>query len=265
MPSRVPERHRSALPALAAAGLAMLLAACGGGTSRPPSQPAPEPGPVGEQKVGRPYQIGGVWYYPQEDPDYDEVGVASWYGPNFHGKATANGETFNMNALTAAHPTLPLPSRVRVTNLENGRTLMLRVNDRGPFAKDRILDVSRRAAQLLGFAGDGTARVRVQLVRNDGSIASRSDPHPRRVASDETPEGPLYVQVGSFSERENARQVRRRLSGLNAAIQQARAFDQRVYRVRIGPFEEETAARRMLDRVFERGFHNARIFTERVS
>ena len=115
-------------------------------------------------KVGNPYQITGVWYYPHEDFAYDEVGIASWYGPGFHGKSTANGEAYDQNALTAAHRTLPLPSLVRVTNLDNGRSVVLRVNDRGPFANDRIIDVSRRAAQLLGFEQKGTARVRVQIL-----------------------------------------------------------------------------------------------------
>jgi len=242
----------------------LLLAGCGGSSERP--QAVAVPGPVGEeQKIGRPYQVAGIWYYPREDANYDETGTASWYGPNFHGKPTANGESFDMNAVSAAHPTLPLPSRVRVTNLENGRALIVRVNDRGPFARGRIIDLSRRAAQLLGFARNGTARVRVQLVRDDGSIASRSDPAPRQLAQGEQPLGPLYVQVGSFTDPSNAQEVRRRLRGLDAAIEQARAFGETVYRVRIGPFADEGRARRVLDRVFEHGFYEARIFTERVS
>jgi rare lipoprotein A len=116
----------------------------------------------GTYKVGNPYNIGGVWYYPKEDPFYDETGVASWYGEDFHGKQTANGEMYNMQALTAAHRTLPLPTIVRVTNLENGRSIRLRVNDRGPYARGRIIDLSKRAADLLGFQRNGTARVRVQ-------------------------------------------------------------------------------------------------------
>lgn len=118
---------------------------------------------AGGYKIGNPYQISGVWYYPKEDPFYDETGIASWYGEDFHGKATANGERYDMHALTAAHRTLPMPVVVRVTNMENGRSLRLRVNDRGPFARGRIIDVSQRAAQLLGFHQNGTARVRVQF------------------------------------------------------------------------------------------------------
>src|SRR6266478_3003848 len=121
-------------------------------------------------KVGTPYQIDGVWYYPAVDYDYDETGVASWYGPDFDGKDTALGEAYDMNDLTAAHRTLPMPSMVRVTNLDNGRVLALRVNDRGPYAKGRILDVSRRGAQLLGFDGNGTARVRVQVMAEESRL-----------------------------------------------------------------------------------------------
>jgi rare lipoprotein A len=132
-------------------------------TARGESKPAP----VGDYKVGKPYQIKGQWYYPIENFEYVETGIASWYGPNFHGKPTANGEVFDQNLMTAAHRTLPLPSAVRVTNLENGRTIVLRVNDRGPFSRGRIIDVSRRGAQLLGFEKNGTAKVRVEIMPDD--------------------------------------------------------------------------------------------------
>lgn len=129
---------------------------------------------AGTYKIGNPYQIKGAWYQPVVDYGYDETGIASWYGPKFHGRSTANGERFDMNQLTAAHRTLPLPSFVRVTNLENGRSLVLRVNDRGPFARGRIIDISRRGAQLLGFERNGTARVRVAvLAAQSQAIAAR--------------------------------------------------------------------------------------------
>jgi len=125
---------------------------------------AVEEQPTPNYKVGDPYQIAGIWYYPKEDYNHDETGIASWYGTKFHGRKTANGEIYDMNALTAAHRTLPMPSYVRVTNLENGRSLVLRINDRGPFARSRIIDVSRRGSQLLGFQQKGTAKVRVQIL-----------------------------------------------------------------------------------------------------
>jgi rare lipoprotein A len=157
-----------------------LLAGC---ANRPgPAGPGAAAVPKPIYKVGTPYQIGGAWYYPAEDFSYEETGIASWYGEEFHGKYTANGEVFDRNALTAAHRTLPMPSIVQVTNLENGRSLQLRVNDRGPFARGRIIDVSRRSAQLLGFEGTGTAKVRVRiLVPESIQVASLA----RRNGSDE--------------------------------------------------------------------------------
>src|SRR5438105_6591061 len=118
-------------------------------------------------KVGSAYQINGKWYYPKADYGYDETGLASWYGEAFDGKATANGEIFNLNELSAAHKTLPLPSVVEVSNLQNGRSLRLRVNDRGPYVDRRIIDVSRRAAQLLGFEMAGTTPVRVRILKDE--------------------------------------------------------------------------------------------------
>ena len=112
---------------------------------------------------GKPYQINGVWYHPKDDPNYDEVGLASWYGPGFHGRRTASGQRYDMNASTAAHKTLPFGTRVQVTNLENGRSVSLTINDRGPFVRGRVIDVSRSAAGRLGFRGKGTARVRVRV------------------------------------------------------------------------------------------------------
>jgi rare lipoprotein A len=134
-------------------GLSLLLALQACGTSTPSPHP--------HFKVGSPYKIGGRWYYPEQVSQYEVVGVASWYGEDYHGRLTSNGELYDMNALTAAHPTLPLPSLVRVTNLENGRSMVLRVNDRGPFVDDRVIDLSRAAARELDFEYQGLARVHV--------------------------------------------------------------------------------------------------------
>jgi rare lipoprotein A len=123
-------------------------------------QPIPKGG--GVYKIGDPYQVDGRWHTPREEPDYDRVGIASFYASDFHGRQTANGEIFDMWALTAAHPTLPLPSYVYVTNLENGRTLLLRVNDRGPYVNDRLIDLSLTAARYLGLERRGLSRVRVR-------------------------------------------------------------------------------------------------------
>lgn len=123
-------------------------------------QPVPRGG--GSYKIGQPYQISGRWYFPRAEPDYDRSGLASWYGADFHGRRTANGEVFDMFALTAAHPTLPLPSYVYVTNPANGRTVLVRVNDRGPYAHDRVLDMSRQVAHVLGLERAGVGQVRVR-------------------------------------------------------------------------------------------------------
>ncbi|WP_306253884.1 septal ring lytic transglycosylase RlpA family protein [Parvularcula sp. IMCC14364] len=175
---------------LVALGL-VLVSACASNTDLPPapssitggtSQPAGK-NPYGEasphRKVGNPYKVAGIWYYPEVDEDYDAQGVASWYGPKFHGRKTANGEIFDMNRLTAAHPTLPLPSIVRVTNLENGKSINLRLNDRGPFAHGRVIDLSRAAAEEIGYRHDGLARVRVEYLGEaslDDAILALGEP-----------------------------------------------------------------------------------------
>src|SRR3954468_19090706 len=118
----------------------------------------------GTYRVGKPYTVGGRVYVPEEDTSYREEGLASWYGNDFHGRLTANGEVFDMGSLTAAHPTLPMPCYARVTNVSNGKSLIVRVNDRGPYHGNRLIDVSNRAAELLEFKGNGVARVRVEYV-----------------------------------------------------------------------------------------------------
>jgi rare lipoprotein A len=164
---------------------------------------ARKPAPIaqGEYKVGKPYKIKGIWYYPKINYEYNETGIASWYGPGFHGKPTANGETFNQGALSAAHRTLPLPSLVQVTNLENGRSIQVRVNDRGPFSNGRIIDLSKRAAGVLGFLKKGTAKVRVQVLETESrqlaALASRSE------ANLDAPEAAPVVEVSSVSLSDN--------------------------------------------------------------
>lgn len=124
----------------------------------------------GTYKIGKPYQVKGVWYTPREDFEYDQIGLASWYGPGFHQKTTANMEIFDQNLVSAAHKTLQLPCLVRVYNLDNGRVLDIRVNDRGPFYDGRIIDLSKRAAQLLGVFQKGLARVRVKVLKHESLI-----------------------------------------------------------------------------------------------
>ncbi|TNE66898.1 MAG: septal ring lytic transglycosylase RlpA family protein [Alphaproteobacteria bacterium] len=276
-----------------------LLAGCASTPKVPsgPGAPGDDELPTGSQgvqrKVGNPYKVAGEWYHPKEDPFYDEVGYASWYGTEFHNKRTANGELYNMNALTAAHKTLPLPTYVKVTNLENGRTLVLRVNDRGPFVKGRILDVSRRGAQLLGFDKQGVTKVRVQASDEKGNVLAQSGRPPVAVADagarpdavevtevvegDSLPAptdfGPQptavagtqhFIQVGAYANRANADTLIRKLktSGYVAQTEPVRQNGATLWRVRIGPFDERMLAERSLDRVVADGFYGARIFTE---
>jgi len=170
---------RRLAPAAAAIVLCLLVANCSSSsklTSRvdprygvaasprvvEPGQPVPKGG--GVYRVGKPYEVGGRTYTPEENGRYRAEGLASWYGDDFHGRLTANGEIYDMSAISAAHPTLPMPSYVRVTNLSSGKSLIVRVNDRGPYHRNREIDVSAKAAELLGFRQTGTARVRVEYV-----------------------------------------------------------------------------------------------------
>ena len=169
------------------AAMCLTLAACGSagklagqidpkyGVSASPKvvadgEPVPKGG--GAYRVGKPYVIAGRTYVPQENPDYKAEGIASWYGDDFHGRRTANGEVFDRGSISGAHPTLPMPCYVRVTNLKNNRSIIVRINDRGPYHQNRVIDVSHRTADLLGFSGGGVARVRVEYVSRaplDGS------------------------------------------------------------------------------------------------
>jgi rare lipoprotein A len=174
MAGRVSSRFWSFARAGSCGALSLVLAHCSSSKVDPrygvsaserlvePGEPVPKGG--GVYRVGNPYVVAGRVYVPEDDPHYHAEGVASWYGSDFHGRSTANGEIFDSESISAAHPTLPLPSYVRVTNLNNGHSLIVRVNDRGPYANNRLIDVSKRAAHLLGFTARGTAMVRVEYV-----------------------------------------------------------------------------------------------------
>jgi rare lipoprotein A len=193
------------LAALAAASLA--LASCSGGVggidprygvSASPrvvyaGQPVPKGG--GVYRIGKPYVVGGRVYVPEVDPHYSAVGLASWYGDDFHGRYTANGEIFDKDSISAAHPTLPLPSYARVTNLSNNRSIIVRVNDRGPYAHGRLIDVSVKTAHLLGFHSHGTAKVKVEYV-GSAPLAGSDDRKLMATLREGTPAEPP-VQVAS--------------------------------------------------------------------
>lgn len=231
-------------------------------------------------KIGKPYKIRGQWYYPAEDYGYSEVGTASWYGEDFHAKYTANGEVYNMHTLTAAHRTLPLPSIVRVTNLENGRSLVLRVNDRGPFAKNRIIDISKRGAQLLGFQNKGTAKVRVEIMAEESkdlkqAILNKTETKlaqqlpednagaVRSYTSQQALKGKYFVQAGSFSSREMADDLTARLTRFgNISTMPADVNGNRYYRVRMGPYTCEADARKALAQIENFGVAGAAVIKD---
>lgn len=198
-----------------------------------------------------PYTVLGKTYYLMEDEtDYRERGIASWYGQKFHGRNTSNGEVYDMFAMTAAHKTLPIPSYVRVTNLDNGRQLVVRVNDRGPFHGDRIIDLSYAAAQRLGFASQGTAPVEVEIVlpggpppppyRAESAQASTQKPAGDPVGSDGLPIPETFLQVGAFASRDAAEQLKQKIAGLTAYPVAIQVLDREppLHRVRIGPVAE---------------------------
>jgi rare lipoprotein A len=240
-------------------------------TARPHARSHPRPyartNPSG-QKIGKPYQVNGVWYVPREQPDYDEVGVASWYGEAFHNKTTAIGEPFDMYAVTAAHTTLPLPSIVEVTNLENGRRLRVRVNDRGPFVGNRIIDLSREGARRLGYVDRGLARVRVRYVGpapllgpsagvRVASASERRRPATTRPAADPGAPAPMaraslsFRDQASFTGAKAPASVSRMevLPTLSSARRQADQPDAAAYRIQAGSFRDEGRARRAASRL----------------
>ncbi len=263
------------IAAVALAGVS--LAACA--TTQTPTTavtqaPRPHSGPThAVPATMRPYQVNGVWYAPREDPDYEAVGTASWYGAQFHNRRTADGEVFDMDAPSGAHKTLPLPCIVEVINLENGRRLQVRINDRGPFADGRIIDLSREAARRLGFYDKGTARVRVRYVGpaslarpEDGLRYASNAPPVTRPAPVSIDEGlvaptvrPVRIQAAAFADRGAAERAAARLADQGETsidtIQRAGAVLYRVT-VRCAGGDDSGSA---LDRITAAGFPGARV------
>ncbi len=241
-------------------------------------------------KVGNPYKINGKWYYPAIDYDYNEVGIASWYGPGFHGKKQQMEKFLIKIKYSAAHRTLPMPSIVRVTNLENGKILdNIRVNDRGPFAGNRIIDLSKKAAQELDFINSGVAKVRVEIMENESRIyAARNseknkvrkankaklekvqrkvipteediDKNSREVVNISDDENnsilkgkPVIIQVGAFGDHRNAKSLTEKLSEFKAYIERKFIDNKYLYRVRIGPLSNLDLAKSIKSKLFDLG------------
>lgn len=243
----------------------------------------------GIYKVGNPYTVLGQSYIPREDYNYSETGMASWYGDDFHNKRTANGETYNMRAITAAHRTLPLPSIVKVTNLENGRTIIARVNDRGPYVKNRIIDISEKGAEMLGYKNKGIAKVKVEILAdesraikeamlskdNSSKIYTAAQKNmqtavpvqtanitpvpattaPQKVALNQpTESGTFFVQVGAFTDYEKAKQMASAMERFGrVSIYEAYLSKDGIYRVRLGAYNSRDEALQILDRVLDYG------------
>jgi rare lipoprotein A len=219
------------------------------------------------QKIGAPYQVAGTWYVPAHEPNYDETGVASWYGADFQGKPTANGEIFDMNVVTGAHPTLPIPSLVEVTNLTNGRSVVVRINDRGPFVGNRLIDLSARGAELLGFRQQGHTSVRVRYVgpaNNEPLVTTQNiSTGPASVVAQaaRTNTGPTFVQVGAFAQRENAERLAQQAGGMGPVrvVEASQADGNMIYRVVLGPVPNRVEADAKALELSTSGFTGARV------
>ncbi|WP_075189834.1 septal ring lytic transglycosylase RlpA family protein [Maricaulis sp. W15] len=244
------------------------------------------------QKVGRAYTVAGRTYQPRRDDSYDQTGIASWYGPNFHGRPTANGEIFDQHAMTAAHTTLPIPSIVEVTNLENGRSVIVRLNDRGPFVDNRLIDLSRAAATELDYIGTGLAHVRVRYLgpaHEAGAPPNRvyqanADPTPTRVPAQmpvttqvaavepatiepspawqpaSTPSGSFSLQLGAFSDPDNAQSFARRLDGAGEVwVEAGNSGRGQVWRVFFGRWADRSAAQAARGSLADWGVYETRI------
>ncbi|MEF8833497.1 MAG: septal ring lytic transglycosylase RlpA family protein [Halofilum sp. (in: g-proteobacteria)] len=232
----------------------------------PDSLPTVVPRDEPRSRYGNPesYVVFGERYHVLDSArGYVAEGTASWYGSKFHGRRTSSGEPYDMYEMTAAHRSLPLPTYVRVTNLDNGRSTVVRVNDRGPFVDDRLIDLSYAAATRLGVIDNGTARVRMRAL-TPGESTADSESDAAEAASGR--EGEVYLQVGAFREYANAQRIRARVRGagiraveVEAAVSAAGSS---VYRVRIGPLDADTDREAMLGSLDEAGVEGARFITE---
>ena len=253
-------------------------------------------------KIGKKYNVAGKYYYPKKDLYYNKTGIASWYGPKFHGKLTANGEIYNQYALTAAHKTLPLPSAVKVTNLKNNKSIVLRINDRGPFVNDRIIDLSSKAADILDLKREGTGLVRVKILREkslcleklakQGSFPEINDlkktelPNitiPSKVAvkikdtknqkivkkkinynlKNLNKEYKIYIKLASFSSKKNAEIMKKKVSYIDKVkIYKIYKMNKTLYQVKAGPFLSVEKVDQLHSLLLQKGMQGAKIIIE---
>lgn len=239
----------------------------------PPPATVPAPGTDGEVVVAAPrgnppfYEVLGQRYFVlPTSAGYREQGIASWYGPDFHGQPTSTGEIYDMHQLTAAHPTLPLPTEVKVTNLANGKSVVVTVNDRGPFAKNRIIDLSYAAAKELDMIGPGTAQVEVKALNVVQRVAAPGAAPAAIAAATVIPDRQMFVQVGAFGERGNAEIMQRRLAGQGLHdVQIHYDPDARLHRVRVGPVSGADEYDALLARMRQLNIRDTQLVTAPVS
>lgn len=266
MLAKIGRRRRSRL-SNATLKFALLAAACASLTACATPQPRlatrlPDARPPSGRVPGtmKPYQVKGVWYTPREQPNYDEIGIASWYGDQFHNRQTSDGEIFDMWIPSAAHKTLPIPCIVSVTNLDNGKTIKVRVNDRGPFVSGRIIDLSRAAADELGFLQRGTARVRVRYIGPAGDRPDRQLGLTLTAAKPSSGSGRWKVQAAAFTSRDNAERAKRQLGELGKSdIDEIGRDGDTLYRVTVGGARDEAAADALRDQVARLGYPGAKV------
>ena len=243
-----------------ALGVAMLVCIFIAGCATEPTQPPTSHSTQPLLRTQRPYQVKGTWYYPIPSAEgYAEEGLASWYGADFHGKPTSCGEPYDMWAMTAAHKTLPLGTHVKVTNLQTGSSIIVRVNDRGPFVAGRIIDLSCRASQELGTFKGGLARVRVEAVQ----VATQQlVGHNAYWKVDPVPSfryGTFTIQIGAFKEQQNALRLKSQMAqGFNQIqVSPSDHGGTTLYRVQVGSYQDIVLAQQELERLRVRGFGDA--------
>jgi len=233
----------------------LLLAACGGPTYHVRVLDKTSSASGEDHPTQRAYEVNGERYQPISSANgYIENGIASWYGKKFHGRKTSNGETYDMYAMTAAHKTLPMNVHLKVTNLENGRSTVVRVNDRGPFVRSRIVDLSYTAAKELGVVGPGTAKVRIEALGYQDKTPAGSMPHYTQPESYDV--GPFMVQVGAFAVKENAARLAAKLRGQygSSSVAEGWVNGQKFYRVRVGLYPSIAMATEGLQGIESSGY-----------
>ena len=243
--------------------MVLFLAACGTPTPAYKVRVSGAPSQLEKKPTQRSYEVNGERYQPIPSAEgYTEKGIASWYGKKFHGRKTSNGETYDMYAMTAAHKTLPMNVHLKVTNLDNGRSTVVRVNDRGPFVRSRIIDLSYSAAKELGVVGPGTASVRIEALGYRDKAKTGPTPQYKQLVSYDV--GPFMIQVGAFTVKENAYRLATKLKNQygDSAVAEGWVDGQKFYRVRVGLYASMALANDALMQIEANGYPSSFIVAQ---